>query len=226
MAELQERYRGVPLHYCLQHAKGHTGARTTTTGWKRWVPIMTETVAFQPPPVFHISAELLLEKLMENNQTDAVDFLLFANSPAALKVPPAGVYAAKWNSSFWNVDPGYSLFLNQCVETQWHVADLKYGSTKCDTTRCILDKGQRKVRSFTGNKPWSLSNTSRRGRMHSSQILSGAMARTNHRGAYMRRAGQGTLSKACRNYTTMESRFMSKLTRASSAAETTSGLGS
>ena len=94
--EFQARYIGIPVHYCLQHAKTNIKERCSGN-WRKLVPNMIEMIAFQPPNVAHHSIELLLEKLLENKQKEVVRYLCFANSAAALVMSSGRMYAVKWN---------------------------------------------------------------------------------------------------------------------------------
>jgi hypothetical protein len=69
LAVFKRGFPNIPVVYCLQHAKGNVGERCDGH-WKPHVRMMVDMVAFNPPAVAHHSIELLLDKLLENDQSE------------------------------------------------------------------------------------------------------------------------------------------------------------
>ena len=142
MAVLSEQFPGIIGHMCLQYAKPQWVKRFSG-GFKHYAIWALELTAFMPNPTFHLSIEAMLARLDAAGQTKGVKYLRTANSPCALEHSSEGVWSARWQSSFQHVQPGFSTFLNNSVESGWAVAQLVNGKTKHEVTSSMFNNVRR-----------------------------------------------------------------------------------
>ena len=100
-------------------------------GFEKVVKTFLELAACSSPGAFSVCCDLFPEALIAAGQ-DTV-YLSTADQGGAFH-SENGVWSAPWRSSFFECDPGYSIFLPQVVEAMWKAEDVLHGSTKFSTT--------------------------------------------------------------------------------------------
>ena len=142
-------YFGTSGHLCLQHAKGCFKGHFSGA-MKHEIQNVVEMSAFCPPLVFHVAMERLIEKLKLEGplQEKCLKYMTTANAGHSLQIQN-GIWSAPWCSSFRHCQPGFSTFLNQCVESGWRVEDLMFGKTDRDFTHNIIDKIRRRIQHWS-----------------------------------------------------------------------------
>ena len=126
-----EEFEHAIGHVCLQHGRLHT-KRRCSGGFKMACPNILDMIAFLPPFAFHLSAELLLEKLEAAGQISAFKSLkvdIRTKSQFAMFLVD-GLIRAKWNSSFLDLEPLYTSYVSNAKEADWRVDHIAQGARK------------------------------------------------------------------------------------------------
>ena len=95
--------------------------------------MLEEFIAFLPPPAFHISGEAWLANATAAGKQAGYEYLTTVVEAGAF-VAEGPLWTGPWASRFQHVKPGFSAFLDNCIETSWFVDDKTDGVTTQDAT--------------------------------------------------------------------------------------------
>ena len=95
-------------------------------GFKHVVSTMLDSSAFLPGPAFHCYWERALSKLRAAGQAGLVEYLVERGGVGSLTLDE-GAWTAKWQSSYDHVEPGYSTYAPNVIESYWRREDVLHG---------------------------------------------------------------------------------------------------
>ena len=95
-------------------------------GFKQVIANYVDASAFLPTPVFYCFWERALKKLEAAGQGSLVEYLTQRAGVGSL-VRQNDVWCAKWQSSIEHVDPGFSTYSPNVIESYWRREDTMHG---------------------------------------------------------------------------------------------------
>ena len=112
---------------CLYHGRKQSGTRFYG-GWKKLGPQLQDLIAFLPDPLFSVTTDLLIARLLADPMEEkAVQYLVNGHGIGSFNALPCGEWRAKWSSSFKHTEPGYSAYVPNMMESEWASHDIVQG---------------------------------------------------------------------------------------------------
>ena len=125
----KDRFSNAKLRRCIEHikrnilkkVKGGLGSQIC-----QWVQVSAFVMS---PFTFDLVWQVLLEKLTSGTDStkQAANYLVEA---AILYRGEDGLYTSDWRSSLSDVEPGFSTFSSNALESHWRVLDLLHSKTQ------------------------------------------------------------------------------------------------
>lgn len=102
---------------------------------------MHDAVALQPPPVFHISAELLMAHCKMQRHLRVLHYLMLRVVIGSF-TNVNGILTSRWRLPCTDVPNDYSCYFHNSVEFGWHVEDVLNGDATFATTQSVFENAQ------------------------------------------------------------------------------------